>query len=182
VPSVADETFTVMLQAPTGKLALEKLMLPDPAVAVTVPPQVLVTPGVAATTSPAGRVSVKLASTAITFGLLTAKVRVEEVFIGTVAGLKLLVICSGSRIIMFAVTVCWSTVASACPVPAVAPALNVAVAWALAFSVSGWACGMVPRTALPNVIGNPTNTSRFPASAAPEPLLSLLKSPVSVVL
>ncbi len=128
-----------MLQAPTGKLALEKLMLPAPAVAVTVPPQVLVTPGVAATTSPAGRVSVKLASTAITFGLLTAKVRTEEVLSGTVVGLKVLVICNGSRIVMLAVTVCWSTTASMCPKPPVPPAVNVAVAWALALNVSGCA-------------------------------------------
>src|SRR5579884_2435891 len=117
-----------MLQAPTGKLALEKLMLPAPAVAVTVPPQVLVTLGVAATTSPAGRVSVKLASTAIVFGLPTANDSVEEVLIATVVGLKVLVICSGARITMLAVTVCWSMVASAEPFPGVPPALNVAVA------------------------------------------------------
>src|SRR6202023_3490130 len=41
---------------------------------------------------------------------------------------------------------------------------------------------MVPRTGLLNVIGSPTITSRFPASAAPFPWLSLLMSPVSVVL
>lgn len=89
-----------MLHAPTGRLALEKLMLPDPATAVTVPPQVLVTPGVAATTRPDGRVSVKLASTGITFGLLTAKVSVDDTPTATVAGLKLFTIRSGSRMMM----------------------------------------------------------------------------------
>lgn len=111
--STALETLTVIVQAPTGRAALVKLTLPAPAVAVTVPPQVLVTPGVAATTSPTGKVSVKLASTAITLGLVTLKVSVLGVFTATVVGLKLLVIFSGSRTTMFAVTVAWSTVASA---------------------------------------------------------------------
>ena len=39
-----------MVQGPTGTVALVKLMLLEPAVAVTVPLQVLVTPGVEATT------------------------------------------------------------------------------------------------------------------------------------
>ena len=85
-------TLTVMLQLPTGKVALEKLTLPEPAVAVTVPPQVLVTPGVAATTSPPGRVSVKLASVAIVFGLFIANESVEDTLTATVVGLKLLTI------------------------------------------------------------------------------------------
>lgn len=55
----------------------------------------------------------------------------------------------------------WSTVAWAEPRPEVPPALNVAVAWALAFSVSGWACGMLPSTGLSNVIGNPIILSRL---------------------
>src|SRR5262245_33092662 len=113
--SVALLTLTVMVQAPTGRLAFEKLMLPEPATAVTVPPQVLVTPGVENTTRPAGSVSVKFASTAITFGLVTAKLNVEAVFVGTGFGLKLLTIRNGSRITMLAVTVAWSTVASAWP-------------------------------------------------------------------
>jgi len=128
-----------MLHAPVGRLALLKLTLPEPATAVTVPPHVLVTPGVAATTSPAGRVSAKFASTAITFGLLTAKVSVLEALTATGFGLKLLVIWRGSRMMIGAVTVAWSTVASAEPCPLTPPALNVAVACALAFSVSGWA-------------------------------------------
>lgn len=95
----------MIVQVPTAKEALEKLMLPEPATAVTVPPQVLVTPGVEATTSPTGNVSVKLPSTAITFGLFTLKVSVLETFTATVVGLKLLVIFSGSSTTIFAVTV-----------------------------------------------------------------------------
>lgn len=156
----------MIVQAPTGSDALEKLMLPLPATAVTVPPQVLVTPGVAATTSPTGRVSVKFASTAITLGLVTLKVSVLEAFTATVVGLKLLVIFSGSRITIFAVTVAWSTVASACPRPLVPPALKVAVACAFAFSVSGWACGMVPKTGLLKVMGRPMTSVRFATAMA----------------
>lgn len=156
----------MIVQAPTGRDALEKLMLPLPAVAVTVPPQVLVTPGVAATTKFNGKVSVKFASTAITLGLVTLKVSVVGAFTATVVGLKLLVMRSGSRITMFAVTVAWSTVASAWPFPLVPPALKVAVACALAFNVSGCACGMVPSTGLLNVMGNPITSVRFAAAIA----------------
>ena len=52
-------------------------------------------------------------------------------------------------------TTAWSTVAWAEPRPLVPPALKVAVAWALAFSVSGCACGIVPSTGLSKVIGRP---------------------------
>ena len=65
--------------------------------------------------------------------------------------------------------IAWSTVAWAEPRPLVPPALNVAVAWALAFRVSGCAWGMVPSTGVSNVIGSPTMVSRFPARAAPLP-------------
>ena len=95
----------MIAHVPTGRDALEKLMLLLPAVAVTVPPQVFVTPGVAATTKLSGKVSVKLASTAITLGLVTLKVSVLGVFTATVVGLKLLVMRRGSRITIFAVTV-----------------------------------------------------------------------------
>src|SRR5437899_8255105 len=98
--SVGLDTFTVTVQTPIGWLALEKVMLPDPATAVTVPLHVFVTPGVAATTNPAGRVSVKLASTGITLGLLMLKVNVEGALVATVVGLKLFTIWSGSRMMM----------------------------------------------------------------------------------
>jgi len=105
--------LTEMEQDPTARLAFVKLTLPEPAVAVTVPPQVFVTPGVAATCSPTGNVSVKLASTAITLGLVTLKFTVVVPFTGITLAPKLLVIRSGSRTTIFAVTVAWSTVASA---------------------------------------------------------------------
>lgn len=98
--SMALDTFTVMLHAPTGRLALLKVTLPEPATAVTVPPHVLVTPGVAATTRLAGKVSVKFPSTAITLGLFTLNVRLEEALMATVVGLKLFTIWRGSKIMM----------------------------------------------------------------------------------
>src|ERR1700759_4877768 len=73
-------------------------------------------------------------------------------------------------------------VASTEPFPAVPPALKVAVACALELSASGCACGTEPSTALPNVTGRPTRTSRLPARADAEPLLSFLRSAVTVEL
>lgn len=181
VPSVVPVTLTVMVHELAASALLEKLTLPEPAVAVTVPPQLLVTPGVDATCNPAGNVSVKLPSTATTFGLVMAKLSVVVPFTGMVAAPKLLVMCSGSRITISAVTVAWSTVAPACPSPPVAPALKVAVACAFAPSVSGCACGMVPRTGLLKVIGKPITSVRFAAAMA-VPWLSWARLPVSVVL
>ncbi len=66
-------------------------------------------------------------------------------------------------------TTAWSTVAWAEPRPLTPPALKVAVAWALAFSVSGCAWGIVPRTGVLKVMGSPTIWLRLPASAAPLP-------------
>ncbi len=104
--SVALCTFTWMEQVPAAKAVFVKLMLPLPAVAVTVPPQALTTLGVVATTRPAGRESVKLASIATVFPLVMAKVMVEGVFVATVVGLKLLVIDGGCNTMIEAVTVC----------------------------------------------------------------------------
>src|SRR5947207_13420061 len=89
-----------MVQLPIGREALVKVTLPAPATGVNVPPQVLVALGVVATTRLAGKVSVKLASTAITLGLVTLNVSVEEALMATVVGLKLLVMWSGSRMMM----------------------------------------------------------------------------------
>lgn len=158
-----------MVQAPAARLGLAKLMLPLPATAVTVPPQAFTTFGEVATTRPAGRLSVKLESMVTVFPLVMEKVIVLAVFGATVVGLKLLVIEGGCKIVMLAVTVCWSTVASAEPLPPVAPALNVAVACALALRASGWASAMVPSTAFPKVMGTPLNTSRLPTKAVPLP-------------
>src|SRR5690349_13429142 len=100
-----------MVQVPTGMalapLPEEKLTLPAPATGANVPPQVFVAPGGLATTrlpgtapTPEGRVSVKLPSTGITFGLFTLRVSVLAVFVATVAGTKVLVIFSGSRMMI----------------------------------------------------------------------------------
>src|SRR6266853_2198327 len=89
-----------MVQLPTACAALEKLMLPAPALAVTVPTQCLTTCGGVATTRVSGRVSVKLALIVTTFGLLIANVIVLGAPIATVVGLKLLVMDGGARMTM----------------------------------------------------------------------------------
>jgi len=104
-PSVADLTARVIVQLPAGKDAFVNVTLAEPATAVNVPPQLVVTPGVAATTKFVGNVSVKLASLATAFGFVTLNVSVLDAFTATVVGLKLLTICNGSRITMFAVIV-----------------------------------------------------------------------------
>jgi len=73
------------------------------------------------------------------------------------------VIAGGSLIVIGAVTVVESTIASAPPSPPVAPAVKVAVAVAEACIVV-WAPDKVPLTALLNVIGSPINTSRLLAA------------------
>src|SRR5215470_19119937 len=90
-----------MVQVPDANDAFVKLMVPVPAVAVTVPPQPLTTFGAFATTRLAGRLSVKLALMATTFTLLSIEnVIVLGVFVATVAGLKLLVIAGGCRMMI----------------------------------------------------------------------------------
>ena len=65
----------------------ERPMVPDPAVAVTLPPHVLLKPGVDATTSPAGRLSTKARplSAVLTFGFWIEKTSMVEPFSGMVA-------------------------------------------------------------------------------------------------
>lgn len=111
------------MQVPAARLGFAKLMLPAPAVAVSVPPHVLLALGGVATTRFAGRVSAKLESIVTVFPLVIEKVIVLGVFGVTVVGLKLLVIDGGCSTVMGAVTVCWSTVASAEPFPPAPPAL-----------------------------------------------------------
>src|SRR5579872_574826 len=106
-----------MVQAPTGNVVLEKLMLPAPAVAVTVPPQLLTTVGVVATTrlpgltpTLVGRLSVKLASMGTTFWFWIVKVIVLTVVpapavVWIVAGLNFLAMEGGSRMTMPALAV-----------------------------------------------------------------------------
>src|SRR5439155_26700865 len=89
-----------MVQLPTAREALVTVPLVLPAAGAKVAKHVLVALGGLATTKLTGNVSVKLASTAITFGLVTLKVSVEGALMATVVGLKLLVIWSGSRMMM----------------------------------------------------------------------------------
>src|SRR5579859_4695805 len=89
-----------MVQLPTAREALLKVTLVSPASGVKVPPHVLVTLGGLATTKLTGKVSVKFASTAITLGLVMLNVSVDGALMATVVGLKLLTICSGSRMMM----------------------------------------------------------------------------------
>ena len=56
MPCTLTETVQLALAA---KVPAERLMLPEPATAVAVPPQVLFRPEGVATTRPAGRLSVK---------------------------------------------------------------------------------------------------------------------------
>lgn len=135
IPSLVPVTFTVIVHGLplTGKAAFKKLMLVAPALAVTLPPQPLTTLGVDATTKPLTvppevRSSVKLALMVTTLGLVIENVMVLVPLTLITAGLKLLAMEGGCRTMIFAVTVAWSTTASAFPPPATLPALNVAVA------------------------------------------------------
>ena len=98
-------------------------MVPEPAVAVTVPLQVLVTLGVFATANPDGRLSVKakpLSEFAV-FGLVIVNVSVAvtglKVKTGICATLNTLVMDGGERTVMVAGTVCASMVASIVSIP-----------------------------------------------------------------
>src|SRR6202795_3252413 len=86
VLSTALCTFTLIVQVPTAKVVFEKLILPAPAVAVTVPLQLLTTfGGVATTRLPGlvptfvGRLSVRLASIGTVFPLVIENVMVLTV-------------------------------------------------------------------------------------------------------
>jgi len=106
-----------MVQVPTGRAALRKLMLPDKAAAVTAPPHVLVTLGVLATTrlpgtvpTFVGRLSVKLALIGTMFALVIEKVMVLTVVpdppvAWIVCGLKLFVMDGGCRMMIPALAV-----------------------------------------------------------------------------
>ena len=109
VPPSVDVTWTLLFFTPavvpctlteTVQLALaanvpaERLMLPDPATAVAVPPQVLFKPLGVATTNPAGRLSVKAMPVSARLVLGFWMVNVSEVvpFSGMLAAPKALVI------------------------------------------------------------------------------------------
>lgn len=101
-------TFAVTVQtAEAASVPPERLIVPDPAVAVATPPQVEVKPLGVATTTPAGSVSVKATpvSAAKEFGLVIVKVTVL-VPPGTIlAGVKVLLITGGIRTVTVDVAV-----------------------------------------------------------------------------
>ena len=94
VPSVKPTTDAVIVQDPPATmLAFTRLMLPLPAVAVTVPlAHVLVKPLGVATTTPAGSVSVKPTPVTATvgFGLVIVKLNVDVPPVEILLGVKLL--------------------------------------------------------------------------------------------
>src|SRR5438445_114827 len=91
-PNVAPVRVTVQL-AEAASVAPERLIVPDPATAVAVPPQVEVKPLGVDTTIPAGSVSVKATpvNAANEFGLLTVRLSEEVPPPGTILfGVKVL--------------------------------------------------------------------------------------------
>src|SRR5580658_7768615 len=92
LPLAVPVVFTVIVQEEfTAIVPVAKVMEPEPAVAVTVPPQVLVKAFGVETTIPAGKVSVKatpVSAAAFATGLVSVKVRVEFAFRMIDTGLK----------------------------------------------------------------------------------------------
>ena len=116
-PTVVPVTFTAKVQEPLAAMVPpERLMLPDPATAVAVPPHVLVSPLGVATTRPEGRLSVNATPVSATvFGFVMVKVSVVEPFSGMVAAPNSLVIEGGAAV----------TVMLAEAVPPVPPSVDV---------------------------------------------------------
>lgn len=90
-----------------GCVAPARLMLPDPATAVAVPPQVLLRAGVGAITRPAGRLSVNAipVSAVVVFGLVILKVSEVIPFSGMLAAPKAFVIVGGVATLRLALAV-----------------------------------------------------------------------------
>src|SRR5262249_51191089 len=90
---------------PAARCAPERLIAPDPGVAVGVPPQELFTPFGVATTMPAGSESEKpmLLSAEPLFGFVSVNVRVLVPFKATELGENALLIRGGATTVMFAV-------------------------------------------------------------------------------
>jgi len=105
-PAVVPFTFTVTAQeALAATVPPDKLKLPEPAVAVAVPPQLFVKPLGVAITSPAGRLSVNANPVRLTplFGLVMLMVSDVVPFNGILAAPKLLVTVAGEATISVAV-------------------------------------------------------------------------------
>src|SRR5512146_865471 len=99
VPAAEEVTLTLTVQLLlVATVPPVSEMLPDPAVAVAVPPQVLVSPFGVATISPAGRLSVTAApvsAAALAAGLVMVRVKVEVPLTAMAAGLKALAMEGG---------------------------------------------------------------------------------------
>ena len=101
-------TFTETVQlALAARVPAERLILPDPATAVAVPPQVLFRPDGVATTNPAGRLSVKAIPFSVTFvlGFWMVNVRLVVPFNGMLAAPKALAMDGGEATVKLAVAV-----------------------------------------------------------------------------
>lgn len=111
-------TFTLTVQElATAMLPPVRLTLPEPATALSVPPQLLTAPFGLATTSLAGNVSLKAtpaSGSRLTAGLVMVKVRVETPVGAIVDGLNALAIDGGAST--------WSVAVAVPPVP---PSLEV---------------------------------------------------------
>ena len=104
-PAVVPCTFTETVQeALPARVPADKLMLPDPATAVAVPPHVLFRPDGVATTRPAGKLSVKAIPFNVTAVLGFWVVKVSDVvpFSGIVAAPNALVIDGGAATVKLA--------------------------------------------------------------------------------
>ena len=105
-PGVVPVTFTETAQeALAATVPPDKLTVPEPAVAVAVPPQVLLRLLGVATTKPAGRLSVNDSPVRPTllFGLVMLIVSNEVPFSGIVVGAKVLVTVAGEATVRVAV-------------------------------------------------------------------------------
>jgi hypothetical protein len=104
VPCTLTETVQLALAA---SVPAERLMEPEPATAVAVPPQVLLNALGVATTNPAGRLSVKAIPVSVTLVFGFWMVNVSEVvpFSGIVAAPNALVIVGGEATVKLAVAV-----------------------------------------------------------------------------
>ena len=117
MPAVVPVTLTVKVQEPlAATVAPVRLMLPDPAVAVIVPlPHEPVRPLGVATSSPLGNVSVKATpvSAAEALLLVIVNIRLVLAFNRMLAAPNALAIDGGPTLVILAVTVALSTIASA---------------------------------------------------------------------
>jgi hypothetical protein len=106
-PGAAPSTFTDTAQDAMEPIApADRLNVPEPAAAVTVPPQVLATFGVDAITKPAGKLSVNATPVIeLMFGLLIVTERSVVPFNGMVAAPNALVTIGGESTVKLALAV-----------------------------------------------------------------------------